>query len=201
MFDEQYWQEYSTDSSDSAEAESFVEMCRRAVTQHDQRARQRVQYKVSGVMRDNLRHHPWYGQIRQAGNEEQFIALAFERFWQSANVPVNGLHEQQEWFNDQSAIFRRLRAALNSVVLETLRANTRQREMRTRSTQLSDAHSLWGLIQRLVPDRREQRVAYLLYHCGLKPTEIVRSCSDEFTDTQEVKRLSYSVLEKISQYV
>lgn len=205
-------QQYSRD-----ETGSFVELCHRAVTAHDQRARERVQYKVFGVMRDNLRHHPWYGRIRNTGNEEQYIAQAFERFWQSADAQMseanklNGHSEygepdgQQAWFDDQSAIFRRLQAALNSVVLDILRTETRPREAVASAASSAkahaEAHSLWGLIQRLVPDRREQRVAYLLYHCGLKPREIAHSCADEFTDTQEVKRLSYHVLEKISQYV
>jgi len=32
----------------------------------------------------------------------------------------------------------------------------------------------WDQLQAKLSDQREQRLAYLLYHCGLEPAEIVR---------------------------
>jgi len=42
---------------------------------------------------------------------------------------------------------------------------------------------------------RAQRLAYLLYHCNLKPREIVRYCQEERTDVQGIYRLRRNILE------
>lgn len=55
----------------------------------------------------------------------------------------------------------------------------------------------WQRLQRLVPDDREQRLAYLLYHCGLRPVEIVRLCPQEWSDVREVIRLRAIVLKRL----
>src|SRR2546428_761126 len=44
---------------------------------------------------------------------------------------------------------------------------------------------------------REQRLAYLLYHCNLKPREIVRFCQEEWPDVQEIYRLRRNILERL----
>ena len=49
-----------------------------------------------------------------------------------------------------------------------------------------DSHDLWEVIQSLIPDERELRVAYLIFHCGLKPSEIVHFCSEEFCGVKEI---------------
>jgi len=46
----------------------------------------------------------------------------------------------------------------------------------------------------LLPDAREQRVAYLLFHCGLKPREIVHYCSREFSKVSEIYRMRRNIL-------
>jgi hypothetical protein len=49
----------------------------------------------------------------------------------------------------------------------------------------------------MLPDEREKRLAYLLYHCGLKPREIVLRCSPEFPDVQEIYRLNSNIVERL----
>src|SRR5204862_7956222 len=44
---------------------------------------------------------------------------------------------------------------------------------------------IWGTLQKVVPEMREQRLAFLLFNCGLKPREIVSHCPQEFCDVQE----------------
>lgn len=53
------------------------------------------------------------------------------------------------------------------------------------------------LVQRLLLSRRERRLAFLLYHCGLKPKEIVQFCPQEWSDVQEIYRLRHSVVERL----
>jgi len=60
-----------------------------------------------------------------------------------------------------------------------------------------DANKLWQSVQHLLPNLAEQRVAYLLFHCGLTPNEIVRRCPDEFSDVQEVQRLRCAIMKKL----
>ena len=54
----------------------------------------------------------------------------------------------------------------------------------------------WGSLQRVIPDVREQRLAFLLFNCGLKPREIVSHCPQEFCDVQEVYRLRRNIMEQ-----
>ncbi len=51
----------------------------------------------------------------------------------------------------------------------------------------------WGIFQLMLPHRRERRLTYLLYHCGLKPREIVHS-AEEWSDIQEIYRLRRKIM-------
>jgi hypothetical protein len=59
------------------------------------------------------------------------------------------------------------------------------------------AGELWKTIQEILPDVRIQRLAYLLFHCDLRPREIVHFCSEEFNDLQEIYRLYQDILEQM----
>ncbi len=60
-----------------------------------------------------------------------------------------------------------------------------------------DSGEVWEILQRVLPSEREQRLAYLLYHCNLKPREIVRFCQEEWPDVQEIYRLRLNILEQL----
>ncbi len=62
-----------------------------------------------------------------------------------------------------------------------------------------DGRDLWQIIQRLIPDEREQRLAYLLFHCGLKPREIVHHLPQEFSDVQEIYRLHRRIIDRLQR--
>ncbi len=64
-----------------------------------------------------------------------------------------------------------------------------------------EAGELWEVLQTMLPGQREQRLAYLLYHCGLKPREIVRFCPQEWSDVQEIYHLRRSILERLMHNV
>jgi hypothetical protein len=49
----------------------------------------------------------------------------------------------------------------------------------------------------LLPNDRERRLAYLLFHCHLKPREIVHFCFEEFNEVQEVYRLRRNIFERL----
>ncbi len=44
---------------------------------------------------------------------------------------------------------------------------------------------------------RDLAVAYLLFHCNLKPREIVRRCPEEFSDVQEIYHRRRNITERL----
>ncbi len=58
-----------------------------------------------------------------------------------------------------------------------------------------------ALSRSVLSDERERRVAYLLYHCGLKPVEIVRTYPQEFNDVQEIHHVRRVVIEKMRTFL
>ena len=60
-----------------------------------------------------------------------------------------------------------------------------------------DRSKVWDRLQALLSNERERRLAYLLYHRGLEPAEIVRCCPQEWSDVHEVARLRRIILEQL----
>jgi hypothetical protein len=56
---------------------------------------------------------------------------------------------------------------------------------------------MWSQGQARLSSEYERGLAYLLYHCGLKPKEIVRYCPLEWSDVHEVTRLRRIILERL----
>ncbi len=56
---------------------------------------------------------------------------------------------------------------------------------------------VWEVLQTMLSNEREQRLAYLLFYCGLKSREIVRFCPQEFRDVQEIYRTRRSIMERL----
>jgi hypothetical protein len=56
---------------------------------------------------------------------------------------------------------------------------------------------VWESLHMLLTNPREQRLAYLLFHCGLKPREIIRFCPQEWSDIQEIYRLRRNIMERL----
>lgn len=63
----------------------------------------------------------------------------------------------------------------------------------------AESSEVWEALQVMLPSRREQRLAYLLYHCGLGPREIVRFCPQEWSDVQEIYHLRRAILDRLTR--
>ena len=176
-----------------------LELLHRALVQGDQDAWAGLEQCLSGMVRGWLHMHPRREVALSFESEESYVALAFERFWQA-------LARQQIAFKTLAGALAYLRASLNGAILDTLRAYNRPAEIplpepgapgepsvEDRLTSLE----LWEILQRALPSERERRVAYLLYHCNLKPREIVRFCQEEWPDVQEIYRLRRNILERL----
>ena len=90
-----------------------------------------------------------------------------------------------------------LRVSLNGAILDTLRVSERPGAASSTCPDGED-HSnrgdLWDTLQARLSNQREQRLAYLLYHCGMEPAEIVRGSPQEWSDVQEIYRLRRIIL-------
>ena len=141
---------------DAIEKRQFIKMCRRAVMRHDEYAREWLQRTTQQSVLEILRNHPCYEELQRTGNEEHYVTLTFERFWQMAD-------QQKLWLSTRSQVLRYLQATLNGIILDALRADIQQKEALTHPGTSPDGHILWSIIQGLLPDERERRVAYLLF--------------------------------------
>lgn len=192
MFDER--NDHPNRLNDSAEERQFGVMVHRAVAQRDRYARQWLQHVTQKPLLESLRNHPFYQKLQSTGSDKEYVTRTFERFWQRVD-------QQKLQWSTRSQMLRYLQATLNGVILETLRSTTQQVEEPIDAETPTYGHTVWSIIQDVLLDERERRVAYLLYHCGLKPAEIVRTCPQEFNDVQEIHRLRCVVIEKMRAYL
>ena len=177
-----------------------LELVHRAMIQGDQEAWASMQHCFSGVVRGWLHRHPSRAAALRLESEEHYIAQAFERFWQATTLT------QRVEFSRLSAALQYLRVCLNGAILDTLRASARPGEVPMLEAgahgepllqELTSSSGVWEILPTVLPNAREQRLAYLLYHCGLGPSEIGRLCPQEWGDVQEIYRLRRTIMERL----
>jgi hypothetical protein len=176
-----------------------VELFRRATSHGDQEAWAEVQHCFGESVRSWLRQHPNREAACHLDNEEHYVALAFERFWQATT-------SQKLEFGQLSAVLLYLRACLNGVMVDTLRAYSQLKKISLQEPDepgkppvkdSTESDEVWELLKALLLNEREQRLAYLLYRCGLGPREIVHCYPQEWSDVQEITRLRRTILERV----
>jgi hypothetical protein len=179
-----------------------LELFRRALLQHDQDARGHLQQCFSETVLNWLRRHPYRETAQCFDSEENYVTQTFERFWQAT------AHNQQLAFNSLCAAFKYLQASLNGAILDTLRAYQRPKEVplpepgtpeEPLGEDTLDSNELWELLREKFPDKKDQRLIYLFFYCGLKPREIVRHCPEKFSDLREVYRLRCKIHERLQR--
>jgi len=174
-----------------------LELLRRATFQGDQEAWAWVQHCFGGMVRGWLRSHPRRGVACSLESEENYVAQTFERFWQATAF------NQRVEFSTLAAALQYLRASLNGAILDMLRAYARPKEVSLPRPgeplveDNTDNSEVWESLQIILSNPREQRLAYLLFHCGFKPREIVRFCPQEWSDVQEIYRLRRNIMERL----
>ena len=177
-----------------------VELLRRATMLDDPEAWTWIQHCFSGLVLHWLNRHPYRETACRIENEENYVAQTFERFWQATSLT------QKVTFNTLAAALRYLRLSLNGAILDSRRANARSREVPLPEPgelgepyieDVTSSSETWEIIQSMLPDKREQRLAYLLFYCGLKAREIVRFLPQEWSDVQEIYRLRRSITERL----
>jgi hypothetical protein len=176
-----------------------LELLRRATVQGDQEAWVGFQQCFGELVLDWLHAHLQLKVACLLEREETYVELAFERFRQASL-------QQQRVFRTLDEALAYLRASLQGAILDRLRTSSRPGEaflpkpVQDGEPYRAASLQLWQVLQSLLPDAREQRLAYLLYHCGLPPREIVRSCPQEWNVIQEIYRLRRNILERLLRH-
>lgn len=177
-----------------------VELFRRALMQRDMLSWEVIQERFHNTVLRWMSGHPMRDVACRFDSAENYVAQAFARFWLA--TAVNQLVE----FQSVAAALRYLRICLHSVILDAVRTYSRPKELSLpeygdpEEPFVEDTHGgreLWEAILHLLPDKRDQRIAYLLFHCNLKPREIVRFCPQQFSDVQEVYRRKRTIMERL----
>ena len=174
-----------------------LELLRYALVEPTEEARSVLQQCFSETVRVWIYSHPRRDVALLRNSIENYMAQTFARFW-------NAVHDQHIEFPTLPAALSYLRATLNGIIMDTLRSRSRETPFlvsacpqELAAEDAIDSRSTWNCIESLLPDKRERRLAYLLYCCGLKPRDIVKHCAEEFDDVKEIYRLNYSIIEKL----
>ena len=140
--------------------------------------------------------HPGSEAACRCQSELRFVSLAFGRLRQAA---IQG----KVAYETLSEVFVYLRASLNGVILEALRISACPEAVSQRLSgeRYVEGHpksrEVWDWLQARLSSERERRLAYLLYHCGLGPGEIVRCYPQEWSDVHEMARLRRIILAEL----
>lgn len=179
-------------------AVSLLELLRRASTQSDLKAWAAFQQGLEETVLAWLHAHPGREAACRVQSERHFVALAFEQLWQA-------VVQRQVACQTLTNALLYLRASLCGAILETQRASSRRQEVslplpeEPSAEDQTTSREVWEIVQTMLPNEREQRLAYLLFHCGLGPQEIVRNCPQEWSDVREVARLRHTILKQVTK--
>ena len=173
---------------------SRLELWRRASQQGDQQAWAALQQELEETVLAWFHAHPSSFAASRVQSESHFVARAFEQMWLRV---VQG----QVAYQALSEVLVYLRASLNGVILEGLRAARREGSASSLPDRQepSESGEVWGTLQAALSNERERRLAYLLYHCGLSPADIVCCSPHEWSDVREVARLRRRILARLMQ--
>lgn len=184
----------------SCDARSCLELLQRAMEQRDAAARGALEQCFHPLMLGWLRSHPQRTLAYALDSEEHYVAQAFAHFWQAI------ARSKELVCRDLVTALDFLCASVHNALLDALRSSARSRKVllpvpvdpaAPYATGHNEAQALWEYIRLLIPDEREQRAAYLFFHCGLKPREIIRRYPEAFNDVQELYRLYSTVIERL----
>ncbi len=178
-----------------------LEIFRRAVILRDGEAWAVLQRQFGENVRIWLSRHPNRDAALRHDGEQSYIDDAFRRFWQAVS-------EQRLTFHTLASALSYLHLCLNCAIMDALRAYSRPKEeplpdygqSDTDEPAVEDSYQegeLWEVIEALLPGEKERRVAFLHFHCNLKPREIIRYFSDEFSNEDEIYRIKRNIMERI----
>jgi len=189
------------DHGDVYHDQYYFKKFRRALEERNQAAQKWIEYHLSAMLIDWIQAHPSRDLACRLHPEEYFVVQAFKRCWQTS------LQHYEFEFKNMADVLYYLRVYLNAAILDALRNYSRQGNTplpasliarESFSNQDDSSHEIWSNIEGKLSDARERRLAYLLFHCAIKPVEIVSSCPQDFSDVQEISRVRHDIIELLS---
>lgn len=181
--------------SEGLDDQCCLEICRRAMLQNDSRAWEILMQHFHGIVLNWVRRHPQREAARAIDSEEEnYVALTFARFWKAT------VGKKSVEFATLAGALAFLRACVNSVIIDTLRSQKEvplPESFEREAPEPDESYQRWEIIKSFLPDDREQRLAYLLYYCNLKPRQIMQVCPGEFKDTHEIFRLTRNIIDRL----
>lgn len=182
-----------------------LEIFHRALVKHDSDAWELLQKRYSPTVRAWMHNHPQRDMACRLQPEEDYVAETFVHVWQASTS--NTLE-----FDSLAAALRYLKFSLQAVIIDTQRAYSRSNEVPlpnpgsdtyyTEELATEDDYEnndLRETFRSLLPNERERRLANLLYINGLKAREIIHYLPEEFSDIQEVYRLTRNIVERLTR--
>jgi DNA-directed RNA polymerase specialized sigma24 family protein len=179
-----------------------LEIFHLAMVKHDPDAWELLQKRFSPTVRAWMHNHPQRDVACRHQSEEDYVTETFVRVWQASTR--NTLE-----FDSMAAAMRYLKLCLQGAVMDNLRGYSRPKEVplpdpgsdvyHTEEPAIEDDYEsikIWETIKSLLPNKRERRLAYLLYIKELKAREIVHYFREEFNDIQEIYRLTRKIVEQ-----
>ncbi len=189
------------DDGDVYHDQNYLELFRRAVKERNQGAQRRLEQHFSAMVLDCIHDHPSRDLACRLYAEEYYVIQTFKRCWQ-----ISLQHHEFE-FKSMADVLYYLRVSLNAAILDALRSYSRHGEAplpkslvarESFSNDDDSSHKVWRIIEEKLSDARERQLAFLLFHCALRPGEIARSCTNDFNDVQEVSRMRRDIMELLS---
>jgi len=179
-----------------------LEIFYRALKKQDDQASELLMRSLRSMAIGWLRSYSRYDSAMRYESEDNYVIEAFARMW-------NAWHDQQTNFETLAAALSYLKLCLLRAVQDTLRFYEKKMvelpEPGTGSPdepvarEEDDAHELWEVLQSFLPTEREKELAYLLYHCNLKPREIMKRCPGKFKNVQEIYHLHRNITDRLER--
>lgn len=179
-----------------------LEIFYRALKKQDDQASELLVRSLRGMAIGWLRSHPRYDSAMRYESEDNYVIEAFARLW-------NARHDKSTNFETLGAALFYLKRSLLTAVQDTLRLYEKQvaqlAEPGTGSPdepvaqEEDDGYELWEVLQSFLPTEREKALAYLMFHCNLKPREIMRLRPGMFSDVSEIYHLHRNILDRFKR--
>jgi len=176
-----------------------LEIFKRAIIDGDNEAWVALQEQFRENVLIWLRCHTKRQEALRIETEQNYIDDTFKRFWLWGN-------NQRLEFRSLAGALKSLNLCLNSLITDNLRFYARSERIPLPENRIStastnggpdDKRELWQAIQKILTDKRELRIVFLLYNEGLKPREIIQHCPGEFSDEKEVYHLTRNALDRL----
>ena len=179
-----------------------LEIFRRAMLEGDSDAWEVLHQRFSSILLGWVRRHPQREAAYRCDNENNYVDRAFRRLW------TRTIRNKSLEFNTLAGALRFLHTCLNVDIIDTIRSQRQQDEIpwpepgfpeEPLAEDPDNINERWKAIKSVLLNPREQRLAYLLYYCGLMPRQIVQILPGEFSDVQEIFRLTRNILDRLKR--